>query len=247
MGELRQRVAVAAMAAIAAIAVAAPAAYAGGGAETLLFEVREGRVILTNTPSSATRPVPGFERPDPRFGPSGPATAPDDLRSARAQAPLPTTPWDAHIERVAIETGLSPRLIKAVALVESAFDPQAVSHKGAQGLMQLMPGTAEEYGVTDPFDPWQNLLAGATHLRLLVDEFDGDLDLALAAYNAGAGAVRRHGGVPNYRETRSYVRKVRAALDGVARPGAAPARPAAAPARPARLVTAADGSVVIRN
>ena len=104
--------------------------------------------------------------------------------------------------------GLDPELVMAVVSVESAFRPQAVSPKGAQGLMQLMPGTARSLGVADPLDPAQNLDGGARHLGQLIELYNGDLVRALAAYNAGQGAVQRHGGVPPYRETRSYVKKV---------------------------------------
>jgi len=103
---------------------------------------------------------------------------------------------------------LDPGLVLAVVAVESAFRPDAVSPKGAQGLMQLMPGTAASLGVRDPFDPEQNLEGGARHLRGLVEEYRGDLTKALAAYNAGSGAVRRHAGVPPYAETREYVKRV---------------------------------------
>ncbi len=104
--------------------------------------------------------------------------------------------------------GLDPDLVLAVVQVESGFRPDAVSPKGAQGLMQLMPGTANALGVLDPLDPGQNLDGGARHLGALVARYDGDLNRALAAYNAGEGAVARHRGVPPYRETRDYVKKI---------------------------------------
>jgi soluble lytic murein transglycosylase-like protein len=104
--------------------------------------------------------------------------------------------------------GLDPELVLAVVSVESAFRPDAVSPKGAQGLMQLMPGTARELGVKDPLDPAANLDGGTRYLNALIRQYKGDLKRALAAYNAGAGAVKRHGGVPPYRETREYVQKV---------------------------------------
>ena len=104
--------------------------------------------------------------------------------------------------------GLDPNLVLAVIGVESAFQPGAVSHKGAQGLMQLMPGTAREMGVTDSLDPAQNVDGGTRYLRMLIAQYGGDLGKALAAYNAGPGAVKRYGGVPPYRETHHYINRV---------------------------------------
>jgi soluble lytic murein transglycosylase-like protein len=114
----------------------------------------------------------------------------------------------AIVERAARRHGLDPALVLAVVSVESAFKPQAVSTKGAQGLMQLMPRTAASLGVENAFDPEQNVDAGVRHLESLVRLYDGNLTRALAAYNAGQGAVAKHGGVPPYRETRAYVKKV---------------------------------------
>lgn|GEM_PF-3382822 len=110
--------------------------------------------------------------------------------------------------------GLPSGLVEAVARAESGLNPRAVSPAGALGLMQLTPGTARALGVTDPFDPVQNVEAGARYLRHLLDRFGGNLRLALAAYNAGPGAVRRHGGVPPYDETQAYIEKVLAVLSG---------------------------------
>lgn len=105
--------------------------------------------------------------------------------------------------------GLSPGLLHAVIRAESAYNPSAVSRAGAQGLMQLMPGTAARYGVRDSFDPVQNIRGGAAYLRDLLDMFDQDVKLALAGYNAGEGAVLKHGRkIPPYTETQNYVRKV---------------------------------------
>jgi soluble lytic murein transglycosylase len=115
--------------------------------------------------------------------------------------------YDPLILRAARESGVDHALVKAVIAVESAFNRFARSHKGAQGLMQLMPETARRYGVVNPYDPWQNLRGGTRHLRDLLDEFK-DLRLSLAAYNAGATPVRRLRRVPPYRETQDYVKKV---------------------------------------
>lgn len=116
-----------------------------------------------------------------------------------------------EILRASLETRVSPALILAVMAVESAGRVEAVSHAGAQGLMQLIPATAERFGVADPFDPAQNIAGGTAYLDWLLKEFGGDPLLALAGYNAGEGAVRTAGGVPNFRETRDYVPKVLAA------------------------------------
>lgn len=117
------------------------------------------------------------------------------------------TAWDEAIRVHAARQRVDPRLVKSVMLVESNFNPRAVSPKGARGLMQLMPGTARRFGVRDSFDPQENIRGGTTYLSLLLDLFDGDLVRTLAAYNAGEGAVLRHGGVPPYAETREYVRR----------------------------------------
>ncbi len=118
-------------------------------------------------------------------------------------------PFEAFFQQAAERHDLEPALLLAVAAVESGLDPLALSPKGAMGLMQLMPATADELAVEDPYDPEQNIDAGAAWLRRMLERFEGDLDLALAAYNAGEGAVRRFGGIPPYQETRSYVRRVR--------------------------------------
>ena len=126
-----------------------------------------------------------------------------------AVAPVRTSAQiDAAIAQAAARHHVDPNLVRAVVKVESNFNPNAVSRKGAMGLMQLMPGTARELAVTDPFDPQQNIDAGVRHLRGLLDSFDGDVSRSLAAYNAGAKAVEKHGGVPPYAETRDYVRRI---------------------------------------
>ena len=116
--------------------------------------------------------------------------------------------YEALITQHAEANQLNPVLVRAVIEAESAFNPRAVSRVGALGLMQLMPATARELGVVDPFDPDDNIRGGTKYLRSLLDRFDGNVELALAAYNAGPGAVERYDGVPPYRETRNYVAKI---------------------------------------
>jgi soluble lytic murein transglycosylase-like protein len=118
---------------------------------------------------------------------------------------------NADLLGATVGTRVSPALALAVIAVESAGRPRAVSSAGAQGLMQLIPATAERFGVRDPFDPAQNIRGGVSYLDWLIDHFEGDAVLALAGYNAGEGAVRRAGGVPPYAETRDYVPRVLAA------------------------------------
>jgi soluble lytic murein transglycosylase-like protein len=134
----------------------------------------------------------------------------EEVQQAVADAPASADPNDlrALVVKTAQRHGLDPDLVLALVSVESAFRKDAVSPKGAQGLMQLMPATARELGVKNAFDPSENLDAGTRYLEALLKQFKGDVKLALAAYNAGPGAVKRHGGVPPYRETREYVQKV---------------------------------------
>lgn len=128
-----------------------------------------------------------------------------------------------HIRDVAARYGVSARLVAAIVEAESEFNPRAESRKGARGLMQLMPATATSLQVEDAFDPRSNIDGGVRHLRRLMDRFDGDLPVVLAAYNAGEQAVIQHGGVPPYGETRRYVRRI---LRRIGHPSvaAAPAR-----------------------
>jgi soluble lytic murein transglycosylase-like protein len=115
---------------------------------------------------------------------------------------------DSAIEQAAARHNVDPNLVRAVVKVESNFNPNALSRKGAMGLMQLMPSTARQLNVKNPFDPEQNVDAGVRHLKQLLESYGGDIKLTLAAYNAGAGAVARSSGVPRYAETQNYVRRI---------------------------------------
>ncbi len=197
--------------------------------DDLLYYFDGGNVVITNTPSRPdARPVPGF----------GSRSRPGEL---------PATAYDRFIDRVAHENGLDPALVKVVALVESGFNPRAVSPKGARGIMQLMPATARRYGVSDVHDPYQSLRAGAEHLRSLLDEFGGDITLAVAAYNAGSGAVRRFGGVPAYPETLEYVRRVRSRLSGGTRAANRHSPDSERAASHVTLQRNPDGSIALLN
>src|SRR5437868_4144968 len=136
-------------------------------------------------------------------GPDG--SAPSFLRS---NAPVNPQQVDAAIEQAAARHNVDPNLVRSVIKVESNFNPNAVSRKGAMGLMQLMPSTARSLHVTNPFDPQQNVDAGVRHLKKLLESYGGNIRLSLAAYNAGAGAVARSSGVPRYSETQNYVRRI---------------------------------------
>ena len=145
---------------------------------------------------------------------------------------------DAHIEEVAAHHGVAPKLVAAIVDVESQFNPRAVSRRGAEGLMQLMPETAAHLEVENPFDPRDNIDGGVRHLKRLMKRFHNDLPLVLAAYNAGEQAVINHRGIPPYRETRQYVVRVlrrydRDAARDVARRLAAPRKKPAPPPPPA--------------
>ncbi len=126
---------------------------------------------------------------------------------------------DAAIEQAAARHNVDPSLVRSVVKVESNFNPNAVSRKGAMGLMQLMPSTARSLNVSNPFDPQQNVDAGVRHLRRLLDSYGGNVRLSLAAYNAGSGAVTRSAGVPHFRETQNYVRRITNLYNGGSEPG----------------------------
>ena len=151
--------------------------------------------------------------------------------------------YDHHVEEAASLHQVSADLVRSVMAVESEFDQWAVSSKGARGLMQLMPATARQLGVSDSFDARQNIFGGTQYLRILLDQFGGDVALVLAAYNAGPNAVLRYGGIPPYRETRAYVQKVQAQLGAGF---AAPASPTSAAAfyTPSETLRSPQGAAV---
>jgi soluble lytic murein transglycosylase-like protein len=163
---------------------------------------------------SPVRPAPsggsrGAQRPLAASGAQPPVTF--------APAGAGQVPFQTEIEAAASRYGLDPALLAAVAKTESGFNPRAQSGVGAKGLMQLMDATARGLGVKDSFDPAQSLDGGARFLSGLLKQFKGDVRLALAAYNAGPGAVQKYGGIPPYQETQRYVPKVLAQLDAFRR------------------------------
>jgi soluble lytic murein transglycosylase-like protein len=166
---------------------------------------------------------------DRRLDPNAKTYAVPDAPAFRSTRPMASqalrTRFEPLVQQYAQEHGLRADLVRAVIQVESGFNPRARSPKGALGLMQLMPATARELGVQNAFDPAENIRGGATYLRQLLDRYDGNEELALAAYNAGSGAVDRHGGqIPPFRETRDYVRKVSSVTDVTPAIGPAPGK-----------------------
>ena len=178
-----------------ALAVAAVLLARAADAQIYVYKDAYGRSFFTDAP-----PHDGYE----------PYHSKAYLNRIRTPAGRAATEksFDPAIQRASRQHGVSAALVKAVIAAESGFDPLALSRRGAQGLMQLMPETAEQLGVDDAYDPWQNIDGGTRYLCEMIDRFPGELELALAAYNAGPEAVRQFQGVPPYAETRGYVRRV---------------------------------------
>jgi hypothetical protein len=183
----------------------------GTTAQAQIYALRDANGILTLS--------------DKPLGPGAQTYALPGVSGIRTTVPVTKRPtgerrrYDALVEEHAAMHGVRPELVRAVIQVESAFNPRATSPKGAMGLMQLMPGTAADLGIVDAYDPGENIRGGVTYLRSLLDQFGGNEELALAAYNAGPHAVARYGNVvPPYRETRDYVQKVRARTSMSTRP-----------------------------
>ncbi|MBI5376690.1 MAG: lytic transglycosylase domain-containing protein [Candidatus Schekmanbacteria bacterium] len=156
--------------------------------------------------------------------------------------------YSSVIDEVAQKYNHDPKLIKSIIKHESNFDPEAVSNKGAVGLMQLMPDTASRFGVTDTFDPKQNIEGGAAYLDYLMKHFEGDLPLVIAAYNAGEGAVQKYSGIPPYNETQEFVGRVLGTYTGSGDISASGSKTKSTTrASRTRLVKKNDGSIMITN
>lgn len=159
-------------------------------ADIYIYIDSHGIMHFTNAPTSSNYRIYIRERPN------------------HQRAGVDVDRFDRYINEAAIRHGVDFPLVKAVIHAESAFDPQAVSKKGALGLMQIMPQNLSEFQVDDPFDPWQNIMGGTRYLKELLERFDGQVPLALAAYNAGPRMVDTHMGIPPFLETETYVKRV---------------------------------------
>jgi soluble lytic murein transglycosylase len=173
--------------ALLALVLFAPSVFA----DVFAYTDRNGVLTFTNVPTHA-----GFRR-----------VLRDSSRQAQNAAQFNNS-YDHFILTASGRHSVDADLIRAVIKTESDFNPAARSHKGAMGLMQLMPDTARLHNVMDAYDPGENVEAGVRHLRMLLDRYQGNLELSLAAYNAGSGAVEKHRGIPPFAETRDYVRRV---------------------------------------
>jgi soluble lytic murein transglycosylase-like protein len=178
---------------VVALAVCFPAAASG---QIYSWRDGEGRLVLS-------------DRPLATVGRTFAVREASMVRSSRPVSGRRAGEYDGMIVTHASHHGVRPELVRAVIQTESAFNPYARSAKGALGLMQLMPDTANELGVFNPFDPAENIRGGVAYLRQLLDRYSNNEELALAAYNAGPRAVDRYGAVPPYRETKNYVARVR--------------------------------------
>jgi soluble lytic murein transglycosylase-like protein len=196
-----------------------------------------GNVVFTNPIS----PAQASTAATPRVVPASATTQPAALVTATPVKPATPIELDALVQETSEKHHVDPNLVRAVISAESNWNASAVSRKGALGLMQLVPGTAQRLGVGNAFDPAQNVDGGVRYLGMLLERYNGDINKALAAYNAGPGIVDRFGGVPNFPETRSYIQKVTSTYF---RPGSG-FQPQAPP--PIYRRVEADGRVVFTN
>jgi soluble lytic murein transglycosylase-like protein len=189
--------------AAALVALTAVASLPGiASADIFTFTDEEGVVHYSNKSNDPRARLLAKTAPHKRHAPGVVAFAPSDTSIERF------TRYDEWIRQASILYQIPPELIRAVIKIESNYDARAVSHTGAQGLMQLMPETALRMQVRDPFDPRENIFGGTRYLRVLANMFNGDLSLTIAGYNAGEAAVVRYAGIPPYEETQDYVVKV---------------------------------------
>lgn len=175
-------------------------------AEIYVYVDKNGVSHYTNAPTDGRYKKARLEELNTQPGRS--VSARETWQRSRRSTPQNPAKYEKYISRAALSHEIDPLLIKAIIRTESNFDPNAVSSKGAQGLMQLMPGTARTMQVRNPFDPLQNIAGGTRYLRELLNSYEGNLALSLAAYNAGPGNVAKNGPLPRIPETREYVRRV---------------------------------------
>ena len=178
------------------------AVFGAARAEVYVYEMPDGTRVITDHPINSKHSRVVRVAPDVKG--AGKLAAQKNSPVFREDA----TTYDRLIRRYADEYGVEFALVKAIMTVESSFNPYAVSNKGARGLMQMMPSTAARYGVTDIYNPAENVRAAAQHLKFLFDTFGNKPILVIAAYNAGENAVKQHRGIPPYEETQNYVKKV---------------------------------------
>ena len=178
------------------------AVFGAARAEVYVYEMPDGTRVITDHPINSKHSRVVRVAPDVKG--AGKLAAQKNSPAFREDA----STYDRLIRRYADEYGVEFALVKAIMTVESAFNPYAVSHKGARGLMQMMPSTAARYGVTDIYNPVENVRAAAQHLKFLFDTFGNKPILVIAAYNAGENAVKQYRGIPPYEETQNYVKKV---------------------------------------
>lgn len=179
-------------------------------AEIYKYEDKDGVIHFTNLPTQPdfqkvplSWSSPYFRSNRSKLNPS--SRAPSALSSCSLANQIA---YEPYIKLNCMKLGMDSNLVKAVIRAESAFNPQAVSPKGAMGLMQLMPDTSKDMGVSNPFDPYENIDGGTRYLKMLLNRFNNNITFALAAYNAGPEAVQKHGGIPPYAETQTYIQKV---------------------------------------